>query len=173
MAIRLFLAACLCAISLSTFAQTHLPSAATAGQGAIPVKDSAIFVFMPSEIVAIRAVDDIASIPMSFSIDKDSLPQITFHVPDGKMMVVTDIELPVLDKPLYIWFEQMVEGRDDLGWLLFDAAGVSTNSGNPNYKERLSTPLVFAPGKTYQLHSSNLQVGVTARGYFLEEPSSP
>jgi hypothetical protein len=173
MAIRILLAACMWAISLSTFAQAHLPSTAMMGQGEIPVKDSAIFAFMPGQIVAIRAVDDIVGIPMTFSLDKNSLPQITFHVPDGKMMVITDIELPVLEKPLFIWFEQMVEGRDDLGWLLFDAEGVSTSSGNPNYKERLSTPLVFAPGKTYQLHSSTSEIGVTARGYFLEEPSSP
>jgi hypothetical protein len=173
MAIRLFLAACIVVSSFSAIAQSSIPSTAMLGQGAIPVKDAAIFTFMPSEIVAIRAVDDVASIPMSFSLDANKLPQITFHVPDGKMMVITDIELPVLEKPLFVWFEQMVEGQNDLGWLLFDAEGVSISPGNPNYKERLSTPLVFAPGKTYQLHSSTSDIGLTARGFFLEEPTSP
>jgi hypothetical protein len=165
----LFCAALL--FAASAHAQIHLPTTATLGVAELPVRDSAIMQFSGDGIAVIRAADaEVIQIPGSKATDEFGFTRLTFEVPDGKMIVITGVELPVLSPSITIWLTQLSGSADsELDWLLYDDFGTGDGTKNPNAKEKLAAPLALAPGKTYQLHSSNIAAGVTARGFYLDE----
>ena len=159
-----------CALSFAASAAT-LPTTATLGAGELPVRDSSVFLFGSGGITVVRAADDAAvDIPVSKATDEFGFTSLTFQVPDGQMIVITGVELPVKTTPITMWIAQLAGSSDsELGWVIYDDFGIDDGSKNPNTKDTLATPLVLAPGKTYQLHTSDIASGVTARGYFLDE----
>jgi hypothetical protein len=167
--VRRFLPVALLALSCTyTFADT-LPVTSTLGVAELPIKDVAEFVFMPSETVAIRSTGSIVGIPSDFALETDNVWRQTFKVPDGKVMVITQFELPDTAKA-QAWLEQMTETDPDVGWQLYSAYASPDLRGSQKPIAPLTTPLVLAPGKTFRLHTNALSV--SARGYYLEESSS-
>jgi hypothetical protein len=167
--VRRFLPAALLALSCSyTFAET-LPVTSSLGASELPIKDVAEFVFMPSETVAIRSTGSVANIPSDFAAETDGIWRQTFTVPDGKIMVITQLQLPDTAKTL-AWLEQMTEDGADIGWQLYSAYVSLDFQGAPKPLAPLTTPLVLAPGKTFRLHTN--APSVNARGFYLEESAS-
>ncbi len=167
----LICAALLMAASTGVPAQTHLPTTAALGVAELPVRDAAIFQLTAGGIAVIRAADaEVTQIPADKGTDEYGFTRLTFEVPDGKMIVITGVELPVLSPSITMWITQLSGSADsELGWLIYDDFATGDGSKNPNAKDKLTAPLVLAPGKTYQLHSSNIAAGITARGFYLDE----
>jgi hypothetical protein len=167
----LFVATLLAVSSISAHAQTRLPSTATLGIAELPVRDAAIFQLTGGGIAVIRSADqNVTVIPASSGTDESGFAKLTFEVPDGKMIVITGVELPVMSTPITVWLSQLVGSADsELGWVVYDDFGTGDGTKNPAAKDKLSAPLVLAPGKTYQLHSSDIAAGITVRGFYLDE----
>jgi len=163
-----FVALLMCAGS--AYATTPLPATATLGFAELPIRDAAEFFFLPSEIGVIRSTDSIVGIPAQFSSDNDSIWTETFKIPDGKLMVITQFELPETAKN-FAWLERMSDDGADIGWTVYSAYVTLDFEGSSKPLAPLATPLVLAPGKTYKLHSN--AAGVNAKGFYLEESSSP
>lgn len=166
-----FGAALLLAASVGAHAQSHLPTTATLGISELPVRDAAMFQVSGDGITVIRSADSaVTVIPAGNAKDEFGFTRLTFEVPDGKMMVITGVEMPVLPTPITMWLTQLSGSADsELGWLIYDNFGIGDGTKNPNAKDTLAAPLVLAPGKMYQVHSSNIAAGLAARGYFLDE----
>jgi hypothetical protein len=157
--------ACNCALAAES-----LPVTSSLGVAELPVKDVAEFVFMPSEVVAIRSSDSVVGIESEFALEDGGVWRQTFRVPDGKMMVITQFELSDTAKT-QLYIEQMTDETQHIGWPLYSAYVSLDFQGVAKPLSLLTTPLVLAPGKIFRLHTNGLSVA--ARGYYLEESASP
>jgi len=156
--------------STCTFAAELLPVTSSLGISELPIKDVAEFAFMPSEVVAIRSIDSVVGIESEFALEADGFWRQTFKIPNGKIMVITQFELPDTDKNV-AWLERMADDGTDIGWDIYSAYVSLDFKGVAKPLAPPTTPLVLAPGKTFRLHTN--AVSVAARGYYLEEATSP
>ena len=154
----------------STFAAAiELPVTSSLGISELPIRDAAEFIVTPSEVGVLRSTDSIVGISAQFAEEAANVWNETFRVPDGKLLVITQFELPETEKS-FVWLEQMANDGTDIGWTLYSASLNLDFLGAAKPLVPLSTPLVLAPGKTFRLHTN--AVGVRARGYYLEESTS-
>ncbi|MEP6484396.1 MAG: hypothetical protein ABJB01_08095 [Rudaea sp.] len=142
-----------------------LPNAGSLGLSSLPITDTAVFQFGPSLIAVIRATQDVDGILPRFSVGQNGEWNVSFEVPDGKLMVITDVELEESSTPIRASFERQAGTDAEPVWSLFSVQTKPTFRGVLDATTVLSTPLVFAPGKTYRLRTNGN--GVTARGYYL------
>jgi hypothetical protein len=156
-------------VSSTIAAAAPLPVTSSLGASELPIRDAAEFIITPSEVGVVRSTDSIVGIQAQFTPESDTTWAETFKIPDGKLLVITQFELPETEKS-FVWLERMADNGADIGWTIYSASLNLDFQGAAKPLAPLATPLVLAPGKTFKLHSN--AVGVSARGYYLEESTS-